>query len=195
MASRSGGNAAISPRENRGCRSRPSKKEDYSRKRPRAAPDPDPAGILCWPPCPGTSWTSRHRLSLAAWPASTGVGRCDPQASRWRPFRNSPVLPASPCAHADPELARGKAEGSSAPPRRTGDLAHPAAAQSSRMPVEAFRTKDRKRGGTAAWPDRYAAQISSTIDSEASTTSATSVRPPSNTATSTANRRRSPTSR
>ncbi len=47
----------------------------------------------------------------------------------------------------------------------------------------------------AARPDRYAAQISSTIDSEASATSATSVRPPSNTATSTANRRRSPTSR
>ena len=155
---------------------------------------------------PGSRWDisltalPRRELDFAPSPIACGVACID----RSWPLR-SPRLPdsvrfgtrpSSPYLHAP--TADSRAEKRKAPtplPRRTGDRVPPAAAQSSPMPAEASRTKGRKRGGVAARPDRYAAQISSTIDSEASATSATSVRPPSNTATSTANRRRSPTSR
>ena len=126
-----------------------------------------------------------HQPELAAAISKKGF----PAASVSEPARSPRISMRPPTADSRAEKRKARAR----LPRRTGDRAHPAAAQSSPMP--ASRTKGRKRGGTAARPDRYAAQISSTIDSEASATSATSVRPPSNTATSTANRRRSPTSR
>ena len=127
-----------------------------------------------------------HRPELAA--------AIPKKASRRRPFRNPPILPASPCAACRPQTRA----------RKSGRLQRPSPGEPE---TSRIRRQRRVRGcqsklpgrkaenAAAPRPDRYAAQISSTIDSEASATSATSVRPPSNTATSTANRRRSPTSR
>ena len=195
-ASRSDGNAAISPRQNREFRSKTQKKQGYSRKWPWAVSAPGPAETVRWPPCPDASGTSRRHPSLAA----TGMACIDrswplaiakKQASRRNPFRNRPFSPRlhAPTANSREEWRKVR---SPSPAKR-----RPQRRVRRRRRVRRSRLPGRKAGNAAALPrpDRYAAQISSTIDSEARATSATSVRPPSNTATSTANRRRSPTSR